>query len=129
MRLGGGAPVHLGQLVQGHASVINVFASWCQACASELAAFARVSNDPRRPVVFVGIDTNDPDTAKALALLRGAGARYAVGIDTAQLGVASAFGIDNLPTTLYLTSGGRLVRAVLGAQTSAQLRSEISRLH
>ncbi len=127
-RLGGGATIQLARLLAGHEAVINLFASWCPACASELGAFAAVSNSVAKRVVFVGIDTNDPNSAKALSLLRRAGAKFPVGIDTANLGVASAFGVANLPTTLYLRADGRLARAVLGAQSATQLRRAIAGL-
>jgi thiol-disulfide isomerase/thioredoxin len=128
-RLGGGSPIYLAHLLDGRAAVINVFASWCPACTSELRAFSSIATKPAaKGVVFIGIDTNDPDRAKVAALLKKDHIAYPVGIDTPDLGVASAYGIANLPTTLYLDHHGRLVASALGAQTSSDLLTHLRAL-
>ena len=45
--------------------VVNFYADWCTACNAELPAFARVSDDLRDQVQFVGVNTQD-DTPFAM---------------------------------------------------------------
>ncbi len=127
-RLGGGTPISLAALARDHVVVLNLFASWCPACAAELHAFATVARARAREVVFVGVDTNDTKPASALALLRHAGARYLVGVDTSSLAVAAAYGVENLPVTFFINARGRIVDEVLGAQTTASLSRRVAAL-
>jgi cytochrome c biogenesis protein CcmG/thiol:disulfide interchange protein DsbE len=127
-RLGGGARIALGRLAAGRPTVVNFFASWCTACSAELDAFGAVWHDDRARVAFVGIDENDPDGAKALALLRAADAGYPVGIDPASDELSSAFGVAHLPTTFFIDATGRVRFEVVGRESEAALTTRIAAL-
>ncbi len=68
---GGATALHarLGAL-KGFPVVINKWASWCQPCKEEFAAFQRVSAEYGRRVAFIGIDSGDSDRANALGFLK-----------------------------------------------------------
>lgn len=125
-RLGGGAPVSLGE-DRGHPVILNFFASWCPNCREELKAFAAVSSHPGS-TRFIGIDTNDDAPAKAQDLLRAAGDRYPVGIDPSAAVANGLYLVQALPVTIFVRSDGRIAGEVFGAQTVESLRPWISRL-
>ncbi|HEV2924347.1 MAG TPA: TlpA disulfide reductase family protein [Solirubrobacteraceae bacterium] len=56
--------------LRGRAVVINKWASWCEPCRAEFAAFQRVSLSQGRQVAFIGIDSGDSSRADAVAFLR-----------------------------------------------------------
>lgn len=72
MLLEGGAPALDARLaaLKGHPVVINKWASWCVPCQEESAAFQRVSAEYGARVAFIGIDSEDPHRADALAFLK-----------------------------------------------------------
>jgi thiol-disulfide isomerase/thioredoxin len=124
-RLGGGQPLVLSRLLDGHPAVINVFASWCTACAAELDAFGAVSQSFARRVVFVGIDSNETSPRRAESLLATAHATYPVGLDTS-LAVATSYGVVELPTTFFLAADGRITAVVVGAESRAALTAHVT---
>jgi len=79
-------------------------------------------------VAFVGIDTNDTDDSKALAMLRAAGADFPVGVDSARDTVTDAYGAVGLPTTFFLDRSGHVVYEVLGAQNIETLDRRLEAL-
>jgi cytochrome c biogenesis protein CcmG/thiol:disulfide interchange protein DsbE len=70
--LPGGLPALRARLASLHGTptVVNKWASWCQPCREEFAAFQHVSVSLGRKVAFVGIDSGDTSPAHASAFLR-----------------------------------------------------------
>jgi cytochrome c biogenesis protein CcmG/thiol:disulfide interchange protein DsbE len=101
--------------------VINFFASWCPACQSELAAFGTTASHFGHSVAFVGIDTNDSAPGLAATLARRAGVAYPLLRDIGSGTVATAFGINHLPTTFIVGADGRIRAELPGAATKAEL--------
>lgn len=63
--LGGGADAFQAELasVKGHGAVVNVWASWCGPCHSELPHLQDAAAKYLDQVAFIGIDTDDTDDA------------------------------------------------------------------
>lgn len=120
--LTGATSTTLAKLVHGKAAVINFFASWCPICQKELDAFGSYSRDKPGGLEIVGIDTNDDSLATSRHLLAQAGARYPVLLDTPTLSVATAYGVDPLPVTFFISSGGKIVSESVGGLTLPELR-------
>jgi thiol-disulfide isomerase/thioredoxin len=107
---------------RGRPTVVNFFASWCPPCneeAPELVAFAEAHPD----IAFVGVATNDKlDDAKGFvdqygiefpAIFDGEGA------------LGGPWGIEYLPTTLFLDADGREVDRIVGGATRAQFEEKL----
>ncbi|HUY07106.1 MAG TPA: TlpA disulfide reductase family protein [Acidimicrobiales bacterium] len=107
--------------------VINFFASYCTACAEEMRNFAQVSS-AEHTVAFVGIDTTDPNVAKARSLITGAGITYPVLLDNSASVMMNSFGISNLPTTFFVSASGRVVEEVLGLESVGELRANLAKI-
>jgi thiol-disulfide isomerase/thioredoxin len=120
--LAGSTPESLASLVHGKPAVINFFASWCPVCLKELDAFGSYSRQKPPGLMIVGIDTNDTSLATSRRLLKAAGANYPVLIDTTGLSVATAYGVDPLPVTFFVSSKGKIVSEDVGQMTLSELQ-------
>lgn len=116
-------------MARGRAVVVNFFASWCPECTAELASFAKLARTENKRVLFVGIDTNDPNQSAALRALRAAGVSYPVGVDLNSDKITSAWGLSNgLPVTFFLRPNGRIALEVLGEQSTPVLEKRVNEL-
>jgi len=108
--LGAGAPVRLAGLTGP--TVVNLWASWCAPCRSELPAIQRYADAAAGRVRVVGVATNDR-TGAARSLAADLHLTFVMLYDENAKLLAAA-GKVALPVTLFL-SGGR-VRYVYNAQ-------------
>jgi cytochrome c biogenesis protein CcmG/thiol:disulfide interchange protein DsbE len=115
---------------RGKPVVVNFFASWCTACDFELPGFARVSDELRDQVTFVGVaalETGDPVTMPERhgitwwPLARDIGSR---GND-----LHAALGGRGMPVTAYYDDTGNLLHVETGAIDEATLRERITSLY
>lgn len=106
--LPGGLPAVRARLAQLHGQpvVINKWASWCQPCRAEFAAFQRVSLDQGRRVAFIGLDSGEASRTDALAFLRAAPVSYPSYFD--QSGAAGVAVTDSTftPVTVFVNRSG-----------------------
>ena len=129
-RLNGSGQVSLGQF-RGRPLVLDFFASWCTSCNEELPAFAAEAARVDGRVVFAGVDSEETGDGLAMArrtgidgwvLARDVGGRELSGLRDALEAT------PGMPVTAFYDSGGALVHVQLGALTSDQLASMLSRL-
>jgi len=115
---------------RGRPVVVNFFASWCTACDFELPGFARVSDELRDQVTFVGVaalETGDPMTMPERhgitwwPLARDIGSR---GND-----LHAALGGRGMPITAFYDEAGNLLLVEPGALDEAALRERITSLY
>ncbi|MEP6695822.1 MAG: TlpA disulfide reductase family protein [Pseudonocardiales bacterium] len=113
--LGGGPPVRLAHL--GRPAVVNLWATWCRACAEELPVLAGVARTTHGRVVFLGIDTGD-DPDSALDTLSVAGVHYPSLYDRRSQSV-KRLGLPGLPATVLVRADGTVAYTKLGALSGA----------
>jgi thiol-disulfide isomerase/thioredoxin len=122
----GGAPASLAALAQGQPVVVNLWATWCPPCRSEMPLLAAAQQQETR-VRFVFVNQGE-DEGTAQRYLAAAGLSLAnVWTDPAS-GLGRAVGSSALPTTLLYDASGRLVDFHVGALSAASLESLLSQL-
>lgn len=104
---------------------MNFFASWCVPCVKELPAFQAVAEATRGEVAFVGIDHQDSRRA-AQELLEETGVEFPAGYDP-EGNVARAYGFRGMPTSVFISAGGRILERRNGEMSGAELRRAIDR--
>lgn len=100
---------------RGQPLLINVWASWCGPCRSEMASLERLAwRDEAAHFSVIGISTDDyPD--RALGFLRQSNATFNHFIDS-HLQLENMLGADRLPLTLLVDAQGRVLEKVYGAR-------------
>jgi thiol-disulfide isomerase/thioredoxin len=118
---------------RGKPVVVDLFASWCTACQTELPAFAKVATQLRGRVAFVGVDSLD--TGDGLGMARHYGlsaAGFVLAHDVGPYpaaGLHNALGAPGMPATAFYDAQGRLVFKAIAAMPEATLRTELDRLY
>lgn len=105
-----GEPVDIAAFT-GKPVVINIWASWCTGCAAEARALARFARAHPEAQVL-GIDTQD-NSGDAKAFYREFGWKHPSVADP-DGGTAARFGLQGLPTTIFLDKQHRLVTEIIG---------------
>jgi thiol-disulfide isomerase/thioredoxin len=120
---GGGVPVALAGL-RGPA-VVNLWASWCHPCRSELPVLQRYAERAAGRVHVVGVVTEDPAPERPASLALDLGLTFPSLFDPAGE-LQAALGRAALPITLFVDGAGT-VRAVhlAGALDDAELERQV----
>lgn len=120
-----GGTVALSSL-RGRPTVINLWASNCAPCVTEMPDIERVHQQVKDRITVVGVDTQDPSRKDADKLVARTGVTYDLAVD--QNGaLAQALGIVVLPTTVLVGADGRIVTSKAGALDEARLTSLIDK--
>ena len=104
---------HRGSLV-----VLNFWATWCGPCRMEVPAFSAFADD-HPEVVVLGLATDD-EPSRVPAAVDQLGFTYPVLL--ADRATRSAYGIDIVPTTVFVDPEGRVAYAHSGLMLGWQLR-------
>jgi thiol-disulfide isomerase/thioredoxin len=100
---------------RGRPLLINVWASWCGPCKSEMASLERLAwLDRGQYFAIIGISTDD-DADQARRLLRESNATISHYIDS-HLQMENMLGAVKLPLTVLVDSDGRVLKKIYGAR-------------
>ena len=115
---------------KGKPVVVNFFASWCTACDFELPGFARVSDELRDEVAFVGVAALETGNRMAMPERHGI-TWWPLARDIGSRGndLHAALGGRGMPLTAFYDDSGNVVHIDPGALDEATLRDRISSLY
>jgi thiol-disulfide isomerase/thioredoxin len=111
----------------GTAVVVNLFASWCPACLTEMPAFERASHDYAGRVIIVGVDSQDSPT-DGLRLARQLGVTYPLLMDTSHADLYALLHGQGMPVTALIGRDGTVRRVYSGELDDELLRQLIDQL-
>ena len=100
---------------RGKPLVINVWASWCAPCRSEMASLERLSRiKGSHQFTVIGISTDDyPDAARGF--LKKAGTSFSHFIDS-KLVLENMLGANRLPLTVLVSPQGKVLAKYYGGE-------------
>jgi peroxiredoxin len=103
-----GQPTRLQQALEGKVALVAIWATWCEACASEFEALARLAEraDAKGGVV-VAVAVGEKRSTVAEFVAR-RGLKYSQLVDE-DFRLADALGQNRVPTTLVVDREGRIV--------------------
>ena len=132
-RLGQSGNVALFSL-RGKPVVVNMFASWCTVCKSELPAFAAEARLLRGKVTFVEVDSLETGNGLAMAQhfgLAAAGALVLSDVGGAQhSGLHDALGGgNNMPVSAFYSASGKFLTSHVGGFDASTLRAQLRDLY
>jgi len=107
--------------------VLNFWASWCPPCKSEMPEFDKVNGDLGDKVRFMMVDLTDGQRetmATGAKYISDQGYTFPVYFDTEQ-SAAYAYGIQAIPTTVFIDKDGYIVTVAQGAIDENTLRKGI----
>jgi len=104
---------------RGKPLVLNVWASWCPPCAQEMPAFQQVHEAMGDKVQIVGLDRND-SRAAASDFVTARHITYPLLFDPDDV-VSPKLGIAVMPTTLFVSADGVVVKSHAGALSADEL--------
>ena len=107
--------------------VVNLFASWCPACVTEMPAFERASHDYAGRVIVVGVDSQDSPSA-GQSLARATGVTYILLSDTQNADLYRLLQGEGMPVTAFISRTGEVARVYSGELDEALLRQLIEQL-
>jgi thiol-disulfide isomerase/thioredoxin len=107
--------------------VVNLFASWCPACLSEMPAFERASHDYAGRVAIVGVDSQDTSD-DGLRLARQLGITYPLLVDTSHADLYALLQGQGMPVTAFIRGDGSVKKVYSGELDEALMRELIDQL-
>jgi thiol-disulfide isomerase/thioredoxin len=115
---------------KGKPVVVNFWASWCPPCKEEMPYFNEVYKELGDEVQFMMVDLVDGSretVATAKAFIKDNGYEFPIFFDTDQ-DAAIAYGVYSIPTSIFIDAEGRVVKAITGTMTKADLLEEIENI-
>jgi len=123
-----GQPIRLPQALEGKVALVAVWATWCEACATEFEPLARLAERAgARGAVVMAVAVGEKRTTVAEFVAR-KGLRYPQLVDE-EFRLADALGQSRVPATLVIDRNGRIIFSggVLDEGAIAALKGALER--
>ncbi len=128
----GGQTVKFSKVFErGKPVILNFWAGLCPPCRAEMPGFQKMFDQVRASVVLVGVDLGPfvglGEHEDARRLLAELGVKYpaAFAVDSTPV---QLYQIRAMPTTVFITSKGKIVDTANGVLVESQMRARIERL-
>jgi thiol-disulfide isomerase/thioredoxin len=119
-----GTPV-ASKSLRGKPVYINLFASWCPPCRTELPAIVRSYGHFKGQIAYLGVDEQEP-AERITPFVRTMGIGYPVAIDQGQL--QASLGARAIPLSVFIDRRG-IVRAIFRGPIPADvLHTDLQRI-
>ena len=112
--------------LRGKPVVVNIWASWCAPCRTEMPLLDRAARTYEGRVTFLGVASRD-DRQDAASFLDDVGVSYPNVFDPSG-DVRSALGLRGFPTTYVFDSDGTLLHSIVGGVSEQQLAAQLEGL-
>jgi thiol-disulfide isomerase/thioredoxin len=112
----------------GQPVVVNLFASWCTECRTELPAFARAAHDLQARVRFVGVDSMETGDGRAMAAeyhLAENGFVLARDVGVGGSGLHDALHAPGMPVTVFYDAQGHIIGRDIASLPESLLRQQL----
>lgn len=116
--------------LRGRAVLVNLWASWCVPCRSEMPALERVYQDYRADrLVILAVNATDQDHEEDIrSFTQELGLTFPILLDP-NGDISRAYHLTALPTSYFISADGRIEEIVVGGPMSeALLRSRVDEL-
>ena len=120
----GGGEVRLTAL--GRPAIVNLWASWCEPCYTELPALESYAE--RSGTLVLGVATNDQDRSRVRSAIDDLGLTFPILYDPAGK-LLTAVGRRNLPVTLFVAADGTLAHTYNAAALDTAGFERLAREH
>lgn len=114
---------------RGQVVLINIWATWCPPCVREIPRLQRLFDRYQaQGFVLLGVNTTFQDErAEVAQFVRDQGITYPVLLDV-DGEVGQAYGSRLIPSSYLIDQNGKIVHALVGEVSEAQLSEQIARL-
>ena len=115
----------------GKVLIVNLWATWCAPCRSEIPELVKIHREFRsKGLAVVGLSTENPDASAQSVknFVRDFNMNYHVGWATADVAITLMQGRDAIPQSFVISRDGRVLRRFVGFNpltTPPQLRQAI----
>ena len=117
--------------MKGTPVVLNFWASWCPPCKAEMPEFDEIAKEYADKVAFMMVNLTDgvqETQEKAQAFIDSMGYTFPVYFDK-DSDAAYKYGIQSIPTTIFIDANGNLIAGATGAIDGETLRYGISMIY
>jgi cytochrome c biogenesis protein CcmG/thiol:disulfide interchange protein DsbE len=112
--------------MEGTPVVVNIWASWCGPCKTEMPFLAQVSNRYSTQIQFLGVDIGDT-ISRAKGFIGHYGIRYPSVFDPTQE-IKASLGFQGQPDTVIYTSDGSVLVSCPGPLVQSAFLTDIQQL-
>jgi peroxiredoxin len=113
-----GTPMRFPDDVRGKTVIIRFWADWCTSCETELKDLEQIHRRRGAQGLVVLAVNEGQDAARVSNYIGKLGISYPSLLDV-KMSIARQYGVDGVPTTLYVGADGRIRGKVVGAASAA----------